>query len=410
MMCRVNKQFTIHFVESCHDSAESKQAYSALAAPRFHYSLFTYCVVALLTACGGRPSGTGGEEGDTLSLRYAERITIVRHKGYTQVALADPWNLGKTLHSYLLVPADSQIPAGLPEGTVVRTPLKKAVVSTSVHCSLAIRLGGKERIAGVCDPQYIHIPWIEQQLENGGVADCGSGLSPTVEKIIDLEPDAIFLSPFQNSGGYGKVEQLGIPIIETADYMETSPLGRAEWMKFYAMLFGEENVADSLFNAVEKEYVRLKELARQDKQRLSLLMDKQTGSVWYMPGGKSTVGRLISDASVVYPWSSNDDSGSLALPFETVLDKGGDCDVWLFRYNSPHDITYDELLSENQGYSQFKAFRNRQAYGCNTANTSFYEDTPFNPSLLLRDIVSITHPSVSMYGEPKYFKRVKDGI
>ena len=390
MMSRVNKPYTFYFVESCHST------------------LFILLAVALLTACGGHPTATGGGEGDTLSLRYAERITIVRHKEYTQVALADPWNRGKTLHSYLLVPAESRIPEGLPEGTVVRTPLRKAVVSTSVHCSLAIRLGGKERIAGVCDPQYIHIPWIEQQLKRGGVADCGSGLSPTVEKIIDIDPDAIFLSPFQNSGGYGKVEQLGIPIIETADYMETSPLGRAEWMKFYAILFGEEEAADSMFNAVEKEYMRLKELAKQDKQQLSLLMDKQTGSVWYMPGGKSTVGRLISDASVVYPWSGNDDSGSLALPFETVLDKGGDCDVWLFRYNSPHDISYDERLSENQGYNQFKAFQNKQAYGCNTANTSFYEDTPFNPALLLRDIVIITHPSIPALGQPQYFKKLNN--
>ena len=372
------------------------------------FRLFILLSFVLLASCGGSKSDKGREDGDSLSLKYAERISIVRHKGYTQVSLADPWNRGKTLHSYLLVPADNPIPQSLPEGTVVRTPLKKAVVSTSVHCSLAIKLGGKERIAGVCDPQYIHIPWIEQQLEKGGVTDCGSGLSPTVEKIIDLEPDAIFLSPFQNSGGYGKVEQLGIPIIETADYMETSPLGRAEWMKFYAMLFGEEKAADSLFNAVETEYLRLKELARQDSSRLSLLMDKQTGSVWYMPGGKSTVGRLISDASVDYPWSGNDDSGSLALPFETVLDKGAACDVWLFRYNSPHDISYDELLSENQGYSQFKAFKNRQAYGCNTANTSFYEDTPFNPALLLRDIVIITHPSIPDLGQPQYFKKLNN--
>ena len=369
---------------------------------------FIFICIVFLSACGGYNSDKGREEGDSLSLKYAERISVVRHEGYTQVSLADPWNRGKTLHSYLLVPADSQLPENLPEGTVVRTPLKKAVVSTSVHCSLVIKLGEKERISGVCDPQYIHIPWIEQQIEKGGVADCGSGLSPTVEKIIDLEPDAIFLSPFQNSGGYGKVEQLGIPIIETADYMETSPLGRAEWMRFYALLFGAEEAADSLFNAVETEYLRLKELAQLDSQCLSLLMDKQTGSVWYMPGGKSTVGRLISDASVAYPWSANDDSGSLALPFETVLDKGAVCDVWLFRYNSPHDITYDELLSENQGYSQFKAFQNHQAYGCNTANTTFYEDTPFNPALLLRDIVIITHPAITSLGEPQYFKKLNN--
>ena len=362
--------------------------------------------VALLSACGGRNAGKGGEEGDTLSLNYAERINIVRYDGFTHVSLSDPWNSGKTLHSYLLVPSDKPIPEGMPEGTVVRTPLKQAVVSTSVHCGLVIRLGCRESIAGICEPQYIHIPWVLDQVKNGHIADCGSGLSPTVEKIIDINPDAIFLSPFQNSGGYGQLEHLGVPIIETADYMESSPLGRAEWMKFYGLLFGAEDKADSLFKSVENEYLRLKRLAEQDAERPSVLMDKMVGGVWYVPGGHSTVGMLITDASTSYPWRTNDDSGSLSLPFESVLDKSADCDVWLFRYNSPHDITYDELLSENQGYSQFKAFRNHKAYGCNTANTSFYEETPFNPSLLLRDIVAITHPNVEGLGTPTYFKEI----
>lgn len=337
-------------------------------------------------------------------LKHAERIKVVRHEGYTHVTLADPWNSGKTLHSYLLVPSSQDLPGNLPEGTVVRTPLKKAVVSTSVHCGLVIRLGRKETIAGICEPQYIHIPWVLEQVKEGNIADCGSGLSPTVEKIIDLNPDAIFLSPFQNSGGYGQLEHLGVPIIETADYMEASPLGRAEWMKFYGLLFGAEETADSLFHTVEDEYVRLQKLAASDSVHPAVLMDKMVGGVWYVPGGRSTVGKLISDASTLYPWSSNDDSGSLSLPFESVLDKAADCDVWLFRYNSPHDITYDELLSENQGYDQFKAFQERRAFGCNTATSSFYEETPFNPALLLRDIVSITHPQLEDFADPVYFK------
>ena len=239
-------------------------------------------------------------------------------------------------------------------------------------------------------------------LDSGKVVDCGSGITPTVEKIIDLEPDAIFLSPFQNNGGYGPVEQLGIPIIETADYMETSALGRAEWMRFYGLLFGVSERSDSLFESVETEYRRLQALAQTDSSRLSVMMDKQTGSVWYVPGGRSTIGCLLADASADYPWSGNTDSGSLQLSFEGVLDKAHDTDIWLFRYNSPTPITYSQLLSEHHGYSQFKPFKERKAYGCNTATSSFYENTPFNPSLLLCDIISITHPSLNL-GNPQYF-------
>lgn len=369
-------------------------------------SIYGFVSIAILTSCSGGQNRSAREDGDTLHLKYAEHLTIVQYDDYTQVELADPWNQGKILHTYLLVPAHQELPAHLPKGTVLRTPLQKSVIATSVHCGLVMSFGKKECIGGVCDLQYINLPWIQQQCKLGNIADCGSGLGPTVEKIIDIQPNALFLSPFQNNGGYGRMDELGIPIVETADYMETSALGRAEWMRFYGMLFGAEREADSIFSAVEKHYLELKTLAAQASERQSVMMDKQTGSVWYVPGGKSTIGKLIVDASARYPWSENDNSGSVALPFESVLEKAQKTDVWLFRYNSPQPARFASLLSENKGYAQFKSFQNKEVYGCNTATSTFYEDTPFHPDLLLRDFIIITHPSVKHLGETTYFKKI----
>ena len=370
--------------------------------------LFILATVFLLCACRGRQTQRV-EDGvtDTLQLRYATHLKVIHHDGFDEVRLADPWNAGKVLHTYLLVPAGQSLPDNLPRGTVVRTPLQRAVVSTSVHCSLIIDMGRKTSIAGVCEPQYIHIPYISERLKEGAVADCGSGMSPNVETIIDLQPDAIFLSPFQNSGGYGKVEALGIPIIETADYMETSALGRAEWMRFYGLLFGCSHEADSIFGTVEKAYLTLSQQAHQATTAKSILMDKQTGAVWYVPGGKSTIGGIIADANIGYPWQDDNHSGSLPLPFESVLEKGGHADLWLFRYNSPKAITSAALLSENAGYKQFKAFQSKNIYGCNTATSTFYEETPFHPHLLLRDFICIAHPELHL-GQPQYFLPVNE--
>ena len=362
----------------------------------------------LLCACRGRQGQrTDAGATDTLALRHATHLKVIHHDGFDEVRLADPWNVGKVLHTYLLVPAGESLPSGLPHGTVVRTPLRRDVVSTSVHCSLVIDMGRKTSIAGVCEPQYIHIPYINERLRSGEVADCGSGMAPNVETIIDLQPDAIFLSPFQNSGGYGKVEALGIPIIETADYMETSALGRAEWMRFYGLLFGSSHEADSIFDSVEKAYLTLRQQAHQATTAKSIVMDKQSGAVWYVPGGKSTIGGIIADANIGYPWQSDSHSGSLPLPFESVLEKGGQADLWLFRYNSPQPITSAALLSENSGYKQFKAFQEKNIYGCNTATSTFYEETPFHPHLLLRDFICIAHPELGL-GQPKYFLPVNE--
>jgi len=361
----------------------------------------------LITACSGTGTTHGPGEGDTLQLEHAQRLTIVRCNGYTQVTLADPWNEGRVLHTYLLVPADGDVPPHLPKGTIVRTPLRRSVIATSVHCGLLQSFGKEKSIGGVCDVQYIHLPFVEQGCKDGSIADCGSALAPAVEKVLDLQPDAIFLSPFQNSGGYGRVEEIGIPIIEMAEYMETSPLGRAEWMRFYGLLFGAETQADSIFRQVEADYEALRDQAAKATSQCTVLMDKMTGSVWYVPGGNSTIGHVIADAHCGYAWADDTHSGSLSLPFETVLEKAAQADVWLFRFNADHPISPTELLSEHRGYDQFRAFQTGRLYGCNTATSTFYEETPFHPERLLRDFVTIAHPELGL-GEPKYFLRLKE--
>lgn len=381
-------------------------------------------MLAVLCSCGRGSTTASLQAGDTVRLKYARRLTIVKHDGYTVVSLADPWHKGKTLHTYVLVSTDGQ-----PDGkrtetdedrltaslsactsaptTLVHVPLKRAVVTTSVHCGLISSLGKGSAIRGVCDLRYINLPWIQQRYRQGLVADCGNGITPTLETIISIDADAVIISPFQNSGGYGRLDEWGRPIIEAADYMETSALGRAEWMKFYGMLFGAEEQADSIFTSVEKEYNRLKETAERSNTRNSIIIDKVSGPVWYVPGGQSTIGRIIADAKADYPFADNDDSGGKALTFETVLAKAADADVWMFRYNSKLPASYASLLSENQGYSRFKAFKTKSVYGCNTAQNTFYEDTPFRPDLLLRDFIIITHPDLKELGSPRYFTKLK---
>ena len=367
-------------------------------------------LAVLLSSCGGRQTRSLQDEGDTVAFRYATQLTVVRHQGYTVATLKNPWKPGKTLHQYILVPADGEVPEV--EGTVVRTPLKRSVMFTTVHCAMLMSLGKEDCISGVADLKYIKIPWIQEQVKAGRIMDVGEGMSPVVEKIIDQRPDALFLSPFENSGGYGRLEEIGIPIIECAEYMETSPLARAEWLRFYGILFGCEAQADSLFAVVDSSYNALKNLVRNletgDKKQPNVLVDKVTGSVWYVPGGKSTLGQLIHDAGGLYPWASDAHSGSVSLPFEAVLEKAGETDTWLFRYSSDHDISYQELLSEHHGYNQFRAFRNRQVYGCNVERSLFYEESPFRPDWLLNDFIRILHPEQEGLDSLRYYKPLRE--
>ena len=373
-------------------------------------------LLTLLFSCTGGRGPSAQETGDTVSLKYATQLSIVRHKDYTEVVVKNPWKEGKILHSYLLVP-DSIDPQDISHSslsTIVRTPLRRSVMFTTVHCAMLMSFGCEQSIAGVADLKYIKIPWIHEQVKAGRITDVGEGMSPVVEKIIDQRPDALFLSPFENSGGYGRLEEIGIPIIECAEYMEPSPLARAEWLRFYGMLFGCEARADSLFAVVDSSYCALKGLASNHKAQSSklkvqstVLLDKVTGSVWYVPGGRSTIGQMIQDAGGNYPWADDDHSGSVSLPFEAVLEKAGEADVWLFRYSSDHDITPNELLGEHHGYSQFRAFRSGEIYGCDVERSLFYEESPFRPDWLLGDYIHILHPDIPDLPPLRYYKKVK---
>ena len=370
--------------------------------------------IVLLTACGEqRPPQSWAERlqestaPDSLVFRYARLIHVEQREGCRVVYIDNPWMQGKGLHTYVLVPYDAPLPDDLPGGTIVRTPLRRSVVFTSVHCALIDQLQATAQVAGVADLKYIKVPFVQEGVQSGRIADCGDGMSPVVEKIIDTEADALLLSPFENAGGYGQMEDINIPIVECAEYMEMSPLARAEWMRFYGMLYGKEKEAEQLFAQVETNYTALKQQAATVADRPSVLVDKMAGSVWYVPGGRSTIGQMLSDANADYPWTDDTHSGSLQLAIETVLERAGESDFWLLRYDSPTPLTMLQLLSEKDGYQMVRSVENERVYGCNVTTSMFYEETPFRPDLLLQDLIKILHPDIPNLPEPRYYHKIE---
>lgn len=394
--------------------------------------------IASLSSCTlGSGQGASLEgDGDTITLKYSKHLTLVKHADYVEAVIANPWQENMELHRYLLVPKGQKGDEIVMElkkrrtgrhEDIIRTPLSDCVVYTSPHIQLMYELGCDKALKGVCDLSYINIADVKYRasLKKNGIVDCGSSMQPSIERIIALHPEALFISPFENSGGYGKLDKLNIPIIETADYMETSPLGRAEWMRFYGLLFGGEGQgekkgtsgeivlnpkADSLFCAIEKQYLSLKDSASHLPLGRSILTERKMGSVWYVPGGKSTTGILLSDAHAQYVFADDNHSGSLALSPEQILAKATHIDVWAFKYlgtpampalgenKSDRLLTGQDLLQEYKGYSLLKAFRDGEVYECNTNRVPFFEYTSFHPERLLREYILLAHPKASIGG------------
>ncbi len=355
------------------------------------------CILAcvlLLASCGSHTTGNG-PQGDTLAFDHADLLTLVESGSETSVSVKDPWHKGQTLQSLTVGPKT---------GKDALCPLRRVVVFTTAHCQLLEYLGLADRIVGVCDVQYIHIPDIQRRVKAGQVANCGDAMNPDVEKIVSLRPDAIILSPFEGAS-YGRLEKLGIPLIFAADYMETSALGRAEWMRYYGRLFGQARRADSLYHVVDSTYGSLKAYAARLPRGRSILTERMTGSVWYVPGGKSSKGVIFADANSPYAFAADGHSGSLPLPFEQVLSQAGQADVWAFQINGQRMMTRADLLREYHGYKALKAFQRGDIYECDAAVTPYFEEVSFRPDYLLREMIILSHPQARL-GQLRYYKKL----
>ena len=451
----------------------------------------------LMAACqGGKTAAADAEAGDTLEMKYAKLLTIVKHGDgedasgngegadyqYAEALVANPWKAGTLLHRYILIPkgeegdktvamlAKRRSTGARCTTDTVRTPVARSAVFIAPHCQLMYELGCQQAIRGVCDLNYINIPDVRKRAASAGkassekassgkassgnasaqnsIVDCGSSMAPDIERIIALKPEAILVSPFENSGGYGKLDKLHIPIIEAADYMESSPLGRAEWMKFYGMLFGKDkNIsttaagkaseatagkaseaaagkaseaavgkaseatlpascelrADSLFAQIEKEYLKLKAEAGKLPKGLSILTERKTGNVWYVPGGQSTIGILLKDANARYIFSDDKHSGSLPMSPEQILAKGSQVDVWAFKYFGGAPLSQVQLLQEYDGYKALAAFNRGNIYQVDTSTVPYFELTSFHPELLLREFIILAHGE--RFGKLKFYKK-----
>ena len=430
----------------------------------------------LMAACqGGKTAAADAEAGDTLEMKYAKLLTIVKHGDgeessdaaegidyqYAEAIVANPWKAGTLLHRYILIPkgeegdktvamlAKRRSMGARCTTDTVRTPVERSAVFIAPHCQLMYELGCQQAIRGVCDLNYINIPDVRKRAASAGkatagnasaqnsIVDCGSSMAPDIERIIALKPEAILVSPFENSGGYGKLDKQHIPLIEAADYMESSPLGRAEWMKFYGMLFGKaskaadekaskaadgkaskaadekaskavlsascETTADSLFSQIEKEYLKLKGEAGKLPKGLSILTERKTGGVWYVPGGQSTIGILLKDANARYIFSDDKHSGSLPMSPEQILAKGKQVDVWAFKYFGGAPLSQAQLLHEYDGYKALAAFSRGNIYQVDTSTVPYFELTSFHPELLLREFIILAHGE--RFGKLKFYKK-----
>ncbi|MCF6350768.1 MAG: ABC transporter substrate-binding protein [Flavobacteriaceae bacterium] len=332
-------------------------------------------------------------------IKYAKGFEIKQFKGYKELIIKNPYPNAEKEEMYVLI-EDKNILAytSFIRGTkFVEIPIKKIVVTSTTHVPMLELLNEENSLVGFPNTKYISSLKTRQLIKNGTIKELGKEQNINTEILIDLKPDAVIgFSMNSNNKMFQNIEKAGIPVILNGDWLEKTPLGRAEWIKFFGVLYGKKKQADSIFNNIEKQYNKAKQIAQKSTLKPKVMSGILYKDKWNLPAGESYVAQFLKDANVNYLWQNSKGSGSLSLSFESVFEKAQNAEIWI---GSGHFESFTQLKEANQHYTQFDAFKNRKIYNFTkqkgiTGGILYYELAPIQPHIVLKDIIKIAHPEL----------------
>lgn len=330
----------------------------------------------------------------SLELSYAKQFTVDYFEGYKKVSVYSPWKENELLATYYLVEKMEQVVPT--DGDKILIPLKDIAVNSCSHIGLLNALHLTKYISGVCSPKHIYNSELKEGCEKGEIKDLGDAFAMNKEKLITLSPAAVMLSGYEQGNEQDKrIKEAGIPVITNIEWTENHPLGRAEWMKFIATFFNQEDHANRIFQTIESNYLDLKELGGLNEKKKEILAGLSFKGTWYMPGGKSFMGQFFSDAGGKYHYQDDTSTGSLPLSFETVLMHFKESDIWL----GANVSNKQQLIEKDDRFSLFSAYQNNNVYNYDKRTTheggnDFWESAIARPDRLLKDFILVLQPSL----------------
>ncbi|MFA8433376.1 MAG: ABC transporter substrate-binding protein [Marinifilaceae bacterium] len=375
-----------------------------------------------LTACGGSGSGKranqeekGVSKGFDFNARvtYAKGFSIARRENYKEITVYNPWKNDDVLRKYALIPRGEDVPEGLdPKITVVKVPVKTVAIFSNTQIGPLLKLGLEDKLVGMTRAGKVYDKGLLERVEKGDIAQLGGAHNKNinVEKIVELDPELILLSAFNEvKAGETRLDEIGFKLAYALNWMEATPLGRAEWMKFIAAFFNKGAEADSIFNRIEDNYNQLRQIARNVKTKPTVLLGWSYRGTWYMPGGQNYMVSYLRDAGANYFLFDDDTRGNIPMSVETVLDQCMHADLWIYPGICKN---MDDVENGGEVFTQFDAYRKGEVYNIYKRMTSqggsdWWESGCVSPDVVLKDFIKILHPELLPQDTTYFLSKLK---
>jgi len=370
--------------------------------------LLIFCIIVVMSCDVKKSSSVAPSEGlSRTTLHYAEGFTVHYEGGNKLVEVKRPFQGAASGYKYLLVPRGEMVTSQQPDVRIIHIPIRSIVCTSTTHIPLLDYLNESEKLIGFPSTDYISSVTVRKRIDEGHVTDLGVDNSINLERLAVLEPEIVM--GYLMSSDYGqfkKMEELNIPVVLNAEYLEKHPLGRAEWIKFVALFFDKEKQADSIFHVIEKSYVDIRKMVDTTESRPTVLCGNVYGDTWFLPGGKNYAATILKDAGCNYMWSENLSDGFLELSFESAYEKAHDADLWIGV--GPYASLADIAKADHR-YTLFKPFVQKTVYNYDArkgprGGNELLELGYLRPDIILKDLVKISHPAL-LPGHELYFYR-----
>ena len=344
------------------------------------------------------------------TVKYAKGFSIENYNGFSIVTVKNPWPNATKTYTYILKEKKGKVPDSLTKNPIINVPIKRIVVTSTTHIPSLEMLNEEKKLIGFPNLDYISSEKVRKLIEQKKIKELGNNQSLNTEVLLDLQPDVIIGYGIDNNNPtLDNLQKSGLKIMLNGDWNEETPLGKAEWIKFFGAIFAKQKKANELFSKIEKDYLRTIEIAKRATSTPTVLAGDIFEGKWYLPKGTSWGSLLLKEANSNYLWKETTGTGSLSLSFETVFEKAKKADLWI---TSGQFSSLKEMTDVNPHYAQFDAFKNKNVYSFSrkkgkTGGILYYELAPNRPDIVLKDLVKILHPELLIGYEPYFFEKLK---
>ncbi|WP_084166243.1 ABC transporter substrate-binding protein [Anditalea andensis] len=343
-------------------------------------------------------------------VKHAIGYTLTYHGNYKVVNILNHFENRTDTLQYILVQRGTPPPSKYPDAQIIEIPVRDLVGMSSMHVGIIDFVESTDVLVGLGSLKYVSSPRVIKNIEAGNIKEVGSGGQMNDELLITMQPDLVMAvgSPDATFSRYRTLIAAGVPVLLNTEWLETTPLGRAEWVKLMAALLNKEGLVNEKFAYIEQEYHRLVALTENASSKPNIITGMPYKGTWAVPDGDSYMAHFLKDAATTYHWSDVSVKGSLQLDFESVAPVALQADFWL---NVGYVDSKEDIRAKDIRYTDFRPFKENAIYNNNKqvndrGANDYWESGAVNPHIILADIIKILHPDLLPSHEMVYYKQL----